>query len=220
MTVYNSLSSQPWTRAMQQVARDSVAHLPGTLDAASLSLLLEAMRRLDYEAVVQGTEHLVQLSYLASKLNGEAAIRRHPILSIFNRELGAVVRQSLPDTGLQTWQANSIVAQTYRDAGDFISAHRDYKPDRGVIVVCTLAGEADFQVLEDRGEDITFTCHTEPGSIVILRAPGMMNPYFDFHRRQDGWCDPSDDVRPYHRALSPTVAPRVTLTFRMVLRDV
>ncbi|MCA9309011.1 hypothetical protein KC973_01415 [Candidatus Saccharibacteria bacterium] len=102
--------------------------------------------------------------------------------------------QSLSDRypSLDGWEADEMSYHRYYDPEVGLSFHRDNKRFHGVIVVITIHGASDFQVIdrtpvaweydEASGRDMvsewhwgsTYTIPTQPGDMVLTRATGLM----------------------------------------------
>jgi hypothetical protein len=81
---------------------------------------------------------------------------------------------------LQEWIPVEIGYQHYRSSSDFISAHRDRESDKLLSVTFTLTGSAAVEVFEPVDDYWDYTnlrkmdeFTTTPGSIMLLRAPGL-----------------------------------------------
>jgi len=98
------------------------------------------------------------------------------------------------------WAPNDVLIQRYGPE-DFIVRHRDYKRSIGLVAVTTLYGEAPFYVELDGRHDKETCVNTRPGTLVLMRGPGLTYA----------------DGRPYHRAGLPTSAPRIAVTYRQTI---
>lgn len=97
---------------------------------------------------------------------------------------------------LRGWRASQIAVQKYDHAAMGISPHKDAGHFWGVIAIASIAGTADLEV-EHGGQ--THTYPTEPGDLLVLRAPHL------FATEQD--------IRPEHAVVNLGV-PRISLTIR------
>jgi hypothetical protein len=83
---------------------------------------------------------------------------------------------------LNAWQLNEIGYQRYRHSKDFIGPHRDRASDRFLSITLTINGKAPVKVFETTGDYWDYSqlkqtdeFVTSPGSIMMLRAPGLGN---------------------------------------------
>lgn len=105
---------------------------------------------------------------------------RTPVANLAIRSLTNIVRgmDALPE--LRDWQLNEIGYQRYRHSKDFIGPHRDRGSDRLLSVTVTINGAAQVKIFESKGaywdySNIKQTDEfvTSPGSVMLLRAPGL-----------------------------------------------
>ncbi len=101
-------------------------------------------------------------------------------------ELGEGVWQRLVQhegdfPAVSNWVPNDYAVQKYNRDG-FVSSHKDAPDYSGLVVVCSVQGEADFEVRNERHGESVYMWALAPGDAVILRAAGFSgNP-----ERQDG----------------------------------
>jgi hypothetical protein len=122
------------------------------------------------------------------------------------RELGdhlvrlvQVAAELRPDYAI--WRPNKVHVQRYLSGDRGITPHRDYSRYRYLIAVFTVEGEAQFTICRNRAGDPLVTWATSPGSLVVLRAPGLV---------QNG-----PDDRPLHSIAGPHTGQRISITYRM-----
>lgn len=105
-----------------------------------------------------------------------------PIANMLISGLAKTVRvmRSLPE--LQQWQPTEIGYQRYRHHNDFIGAHRDRASDRLLSATLTITGSAPVRIFDTLGEYWDYSnlerrdeFTTTPGSLMLLRAPGLGN---------------------------------------------
>jgi hypothetical protein len=76
---------------------------------------------------------------------------------------------------LAGWQPNDLAVQRYVGPESKIGRHRDYARDRLLVAVYTVTGCAQLELFADRYEGGAFaTCETGPGSLLLLRGPGLV----------------------------------------------
>lgn len=134
------------------------------------------------------------------------------------RQLAAEAEQFVQSLGeqynsLSGWDADEMSYHRYYDQNVGLSFHRDNLRFPGLIVVISIDGEADFQVIErdpitdDSGAIIdwhwrsTYTIPTKPGDMVLTRAPGLLP-------------DMTPDDRPEHAVVNGRVLPRISFMLR------
>ena len=106
--------------------------------------------------------------------------------------VSAALGQKLPDWNEATWQR-------YEPDYGHIDPHRDQTYYRGMILIVTLSGEAEFTVLETRDPPVTLDRWTTGGGdIVLLRGADLGAP--------GARC-------PLHRVGAPA-SDRLTMTLR------
>ncbi len=125
-----------------------------------------------------------------------------PIASSVSEQLSLYVK-SIED--LKLWMPSEMGYQVYRSSSDFISPHRDRKSDQMLSITFTLCGSAPVRVLKPLGHPNDYTnlavveeFVTRPGSIMMLRAPGLGN-----------------GEQHIHEVLPPIECPRLIINLRM-----
>jgi hypothetical protein len=83
---------------------------------------------------------------------------------------------------LRDWKLTEIGYQRYRHGNDFIGAHRDRATDKILSITYTITGSAPVRIFETLGNYWDYTnlkqvdeFVTTPGSVMLLRAPGLGN---------------------------------------------
>lgn len=99
---------------------------------------------------------------------------------------------------LRFWEPNDIAVQRYLPDHGGIATHRDYKSDVLLVAIFTIAGAAKFRVWD--GSKVRNEWLTHPGSLVLLRAPGLTEAKED---------------RPYHSIGKPVSGSRISLAYRL-----
>lgn len=102
--------------------------------------------------------------------------------------------------GLATYLPDELHVQRYREGSVGITGHRDHRRYRQLVAVLTVEGRAGFEVLTGRHGPAVQRWETRPGSLVLLRAPGL-----------GGLAD----GRPFHRVEGPRQGTRTTVTIRV-----
>jgi len=112
--------------------------------------------------------------------------------SLMRAALMAALGQRLPDWTDTTWQR-------YEPGYGHIDPHRDQAYYKGVILIVTLSGQAEFTVLESRDPPVTLDRWTTGGGdVVLLRGADLGTP--------GTRC-------PLHKVGTPT-SDRLTMTLR------
>lgn len=73
--------------------------------------------------------------------------------------------------GLQEWRPTELSIHRY-DAEEGLSYHRDNRRFIGLIAIVSLQGESDLNIRNSEGEETAIA--TEPGDLLLLRAPGLI----------------------------------------------
>ena len=114
---------------------------------------------------------------------------------------------------LAHWQADEMSYHNYYGKEVGLSFHRDNMRFPGLIVVVAIDGECDFQVIDrtpvydDNGKIIdwiwrsTYTIPTQPGDMVLTRAPGLL-------------ADMGPNDRPEHAVMNMRTPTRTSFMLR------
>jgi hypothetical protein len=102
--------------------------------------------------------------------------------------------------GLGQWRPNHVSVQRYPPGALGITTHLDRKRYHYLVAVFTVEGCAPFIWCRDRAGTSEAVWHAGPGSLVLLRGPGLAG---------------IEDGRPLHTVTGPPVGRRVSVTFRM-----
>lgn len=128
-----------------------------------------------------------------------------PTCRRLQEELGGVVRQHVgAESALRQWRPNDVSIQRYPPGGDVgITPHLDGRRYGLLVAVLTIAGRARFTLCRDRAGAPIRSWLTTPGSLTLLRGPGLTG----------------DDERPFHSVSPPLdAAHRYSIGFRMDTR--
>src|SRR5262245_135978 len=125
----------------------------------------------------------------------------YPLVRELRDELVSRLReQADPLPGLRAWSPNHASVQRYAPESIGVSPHLDGRHFRYLVAVFTLEGAASFALCTDRTGTVLHQWETLPGSLVLMRAPGLAG------------CD---DGRPLHTVRGPQQGRRTSLTYRM-----
>lgn len=102
---------------------------------------------------------------------------------------------------LADWIPNDIAIQKYDQEG-YITAHRDLKRHILVIAIANIDGSCRLETLTSRKRATVRQFLTEPGDLILMRAPGL--------------TDATED-RPFHRITGNLYqfGHRISVTFRL-----
>jgi alkylated DNA repair dioxygenase AlkB len=128
-----------------------------------------------------------------------------PGISRLRDELVAAVdRYAAPESPLRRWRPNDVSVQRYRPSADIgITPHLDGRRHALLVAVVTIEGRARFALHPDRYAEPTRSWPVVPGTLVLLRGPGLAGP----------------DERPFHSVSAPLGgSPRYSIGFRMDTR--
>lgn len=185
-----------------------VSKLPGVVSESFLADLLAEAANPDLVqwrdaggtyVNVNGLTIVQNHEVFALKVQGDyEPIWQVPLMAQLGIEAEAFVQSLQPRyESLGTWQADEMSYHNYYDPSVGLSFHRDNLRFPGLIVVIAIEGEADFQVAErtpirwetdpSSGKKVVaewewhniYTIPTQPGDMVLTRAPGLlpgMNP--------------------------------------------
>jgi hypothetical protein len=120
----------------------------------------------------------------------------YPVLAGLRDELVAEVHQR----GIPDWMPNEVAVQRYRPGAIGITPHRDQRRYALIVAVITVSGSAPLTLCRNRQGDALSTWHAGPGSLVLLRGPGLAG---------------EPDGRPLHAIGGPTDQPRTSVGLRM-----
>jgi alkylated DNA repair dioxygenase AlkB len=124
-----------------------------------------------------------------------------PSVARLREELVAAIRDQTPHgTELGDWWPTEAYVQRYEPGALGVTAHVDSKRFELLIAVFTLRGSAEFLLCEGRSGNVIETWETRPGTLVLLRGPGLGG---------------LEDGRPFHAVRGPAAGQRYSLTFRM-----
>lgn len=127
-----------------------------------------------------------------------------PAVAELCREVTKVIREhGRGIRGLATWAPNEVGVARYQTESLGITPHLDGKWYRRLVAVVTVHGSARFSISRDRAGDIVAEWEAGPGSLTLLRGPGLSG-------RRDG--------RPFHMVAGPRRGERCSLGLRMSVR--
>lgn len=185
--------------ALQRTAVEGAAHVPGTLDPAFLRALHRGVEERAFEPAPVAVGPVRQETETT-----EAAPGAIPQAELLRDAFAAMARShGRGIRGLATWRPNEVVIQRYRPGALGITPHLDGKRFRRLVAVFTTSGSARFAVCRDRAGEVVAEWEAGPGSLVLLRGPGLSG-----HR----------DGRPFHLVDGPRRGWRYSVGLRMDAR--
>jgi len=184
--------------ALRAVAGDGAAFVASALN--------EAFRRqLVSEAQLAPFQRMPEYEGRARQDGDVCVIRaglgRYPLVVQLRDELARLVRAAGRDiAGYADWRPNEVSIQRYQPRGLGITPHLDLKRYRYLVAVVTATGSAPFTLCRDRAGTPLVTWDAGPGSLTLLRGPGLVG---------------HDDGRPLHAVAGPDQGERLSIGFRM-----
>jgi hypothetical protein len=187
--------------ALATTARSGAAFVSDALTGEFLARLQEEVERGPFRPLPEEIGPVRQETE-AFEIRGRPT--GYPRLAELRRTLVRAVReQGAGIRGLATWRPTEVSVQRYRGGAVGITPHLDGKRYRRLVAVFTTSGRAWFTVCRDRGGEPVEEWETVPGSLVLLRGPGLGGV-------RDG--------RPFHRVSGPGAGVRTSVGFRMEVR--
>ena len=189
-------------QALQTVAREGFAFVPRALAEDFRRALQQEVQACPFQPVPgeigpvrQETEECV----IPSPMDG------YPLVARLSGELVALVRDhGRAVAGLEAWVPTAAFVQRYRPGALGITPHLDGRRFGLLVAVFTSEGSARFSIHETRSGPAVARWEAAPGSLVLLRAPGLAGV---------------DDGRPFHTVGGPTDQGRYSVSFRMDTRQ-
>ena len=148
--------------------------LAGHLDTAECAALAKP-QKLPWTEMAPKVGAVTQHGWFAQVPFQEAPPPVQALGSIVQTTVSAALAQKLPDWNEVTWQR-------YEPGRSHIDPHRDQAYYKGLIVIVTLSGEAEFTIFESRDPPVMLDrWTTRGGDMVLLRgadlgAPGVRCP--------------------------------------------
>ncbi len=129
----------------------------------------------------------------------------YPRVARLSGELTALVRDhGRAVAGLETWVPTAAFVQRYRPGALGITPHLDRRRFGLLVAVFTTKGTARFSIHETRWGPVVARWEAAPGSLALLRGPGLAGV---------------DDGRPFHAVGGPYGQDRYSVSFRMDARQ-
>lgn len=133
----------------------------------------------------------------------QATRDRFSLLRELGDAIGAIVRtNAAQNVPLRTWQPNDVAVQKYSGKFDGIGRHRDFASDIHLVASFTVMGTGEIGIHTRREDSFPSKClQTAPGSLLLLRAPGLVQS--------------AEDLRVVHSVKCPYSSPRISVTYRL-----
>lgn len=187
--------------ALERTARDGAAFAPRALAEGFRRRLQEEIEGAPFRPL---PEEIGPVRQETEAVELRVPLRGYPAVEELRRALTRAVRQGGRGIrGLATWRPNEVSVQRYRGGSMGITPHLDGKRYRRLIAVFTTKGRARFALCRDRAGEVVMEWETTPGSLVLLRGPGLAG-------LRDG--------RPLHQVTGPGSGWRYSIGFRMDAR--
>jgi hypothetical protein len=202
ITVPRLLGTSPeLARAIQRVSDEGATYV----QAMSLPGCETLLREVDGGSFRPQPETIGPVRQRLETLELRDELESFPAVSRLRDELVAAVdRYAAPDSPLRRWRPNDVSVQRYRPSADLgITPHLDGRRHALLVAVVTIAGRARFALHPDRCAEPSRSWPVVPGTLVLLRGPGLAGP----------------DERPFHSVSAPLGgSPRYSIGFRMDTR--
>ena len=95
----------------------------------------------------------------------------------FAHNAGAYLVNAIVETGLApedlALNFNDLIVQRYQPQCHGITPHRDHVRYRIVVAIFILSGDGDFYICQDRNGTSSRAIPTNPGDLLLMRAPGL-----------------------------------------------
>lgn len=186
---------------------DGVIHIPNFIGEADLSEAQSELAQLPwrdthdtYKNARGMTIHQNHDTYALNLARGpQGYLDKIPNIYGSARRVKNFINYALSDSlpQLSSWIPHELSLHRYDDAEVGLSRHKDHTRFIGVIAIAALEGECDLAIHRD-GEDTLYP--TEPGDLILLRAPGVY---------------PEDqDLRPEHAVINLRTPTRTSMMLR------
>jgi hypothetical protein len=186
------------TRPVEDVLDRGAAFVPRPLDQRFLRRL---RRELESGPFRRFQENFGLVRQRIDGFDIPAPFEGFPLVAELVEELAALVHsQGREIRGLATWVPNEAGVARYPRDSFGITPHLDGKRYRRLGAVITVFGTARFAVCRDRAGEVVASWDAIPGSLTLLRGPGLGG-------RRDG--------RPFHTVGRPRRGERCSLGLRM-----
>jgi alkylated DNA repair dioxygenase AlkB len=184
------------TEAFERTAAEGFAFVPAALNHGFRRRLHREIRGAPF---VPAPETVGQVHQETEACTLSRALEGYPVVAELREALTAAARASRV-RGLRTWRPDDVAVQRYHAGSMGITSHRDGKRFRRLVAVVTIAGTAAFTVRRERHGDVMAHWEAGPGSLVLLRGPGLAG---------------ARDGRPFHEVSGPLEGVRYSVGFRM-----
>jgi hypothetical protein len=189
------------SQALHTVAAEGYAFLPRVLGESFRRALQWEVRACPFQPVpdeIGPVRQETQECAIPSPMEG------YPLVARLSGELVALVRDHGPAVaGLDAWVPTAAFVQRYGPGALGITPHLDGMRFGLLVAVFTTEGSAEFAIHETRSGPVRARWDAAPGSLVLLRAPGLGG---------------MDDGRPFHAVSGPRGQGRYSVSFRMDTR--
>ena len=186
------------TESLRAVVERGAAFVPRALDESFRLRLQAEIEGGPFEAV---PEEVGPVRQATEAFTVRGAMDGYATAQLLCRASASAIReQGHAIRGLATYRPNECTVQRYRPGPVGISPHLDGRRFRRLVAVFTTEGSAEFGICEERSGPMLAHWLAVPGSLVLLRAPGLAG-----HR----------DGRIFHTVGAPENGVRYSVAFRM-----
>ncbi len=197
-------SELDWPALLGAVARTGAAFAARAVTEPLRHAVLAEVAGLPFEDVEPVVGGRVRQDAAAFVIE-DHRLGNYPALHTLREQLvRAVHDHAARSSCLASWQPTEACVQLYRPGALGVSPHLDHKRYAMLVAVVTITGTADFTLCRNRSGEPIRTWTAGPGSLALLRGPGLTGD-------QDG--------RPLHAVGGPTSGDRVSVGIRMDARQ-
>jgi hypothetical protein len=187
-----------WREALHAVVRDGVAFADGALDRAFRGRLQREVAGGPFAPAPSQVGPVLQQ---VEAYDVPDPLEGFPAVASLRATLVDRIRAAgVP--ALARWWPNVATVQRYRPGSLGITPHLDGKRHALLVAVVTAEGAAVFSVHRTREGKPVATFQAGPGSLVLLRGPGLAG----------------EDGRPFHSVTGPREGHRLSVALRMDTR--
>jgi hypothetical protein len=185
---------------LHRTVRDGAAHEPGVLPDDLRRAVLDELATETFVGLppVEGPYGVRQEGEYRI-FDGDDLRARPAVHALHEAVVAAVHEHAAEIAGLGRWHPDEVTVQRYAPGSAGISTHRDGRRHHHLVAVLTLEGSARLRQCSDREGTTVRAWDAGPGSIVLLRGPGLAG---------------LDDGRPLHAVDGPREHPRTSFTLR------
>lgn len=186
---------------LARTVRDGVGYEPGVVPEELCGAVLEELAAEVFVGLppVEGPYGVRQEGEYRVFTGDDIAAR--PAVRALHRSVVAAVRAHAEEIAdLEEWSPDEVTVQRYDPGSSGISVHRDGRRHRHLVAILTLEGAARLRQCSDREGTTLRSFEADPGSLVLLRGPGLAG---------------TQDDRPLHAVDGPAGQRRTSFSLRV-----